>query len=274
MHEVERAATIITALAKGLAPRIGLILGSGLGGIADVIADAVDIAYEELPGFPAAKVAGHAGRLVVGRLAGTPVACLKGRAHLYEGATAHALRVPVRTLRQIGCDTLIVTNAAGACRRDLLPGSLMLIADHINLTGVNPLAGPNDERFGPRFPSMDGAYDAELRRHLTELASRLEIPLSEGVYLACLGPNYETPAEIRAFARLGADAVGMSTVPEVIVARHCGLRVAALSVITNPGAGLSAAAVAHDRVLDVAAQGGALLAKLLHAFLAELAASS
>ncbi|MSP87466.1 MAG: purine-nucleoside phosphorylase [Alphaproteobacteria bacterium] len=274
MHEIERAATVVTALAKGLRPRVGLILGSGLGGIADAIEGAVSIGYGELPGFTVGKVSGHAGRLILGRLAGMPVACLSGRAHLYEGTPVQAIRVPVRTLKKIGCDTLIVTNAAGACRRDLAPGSLMLIADHINMTGMSPLVGPDDGAFGPRFPSLEGAYDPALRARLLDLARRMDVPLREGVYLACLGPNYETPAEIRAFASLGADAVGMSTVPEVIVARHCGLRVAAVSVITNAGAGLSETPVAHDRVLDVAAEGGAHLARLLTVFLAELMTAS
>ena len=274
MHEIERAATVVTALAKGLRPRVGLILGSGLGGIADAIEGAVSIGYGELPGFTVGKVSGHAGRLILGRLAGMPVACLSGRAHLYEGTPVQAIRVPVRTLKKIGCDTLIVTNAAGACRRDLAPGSLMLIADHINMTGMSPLVGPDDGAFGPRFPSLEGAYDPALRARLLDLARRMDVPLREGVYLACLGPNYETPAEIRAFASLGADAVGMSTVPEVIVARHCGLRVAAVSVITNAGAGLCETPVAHDRVLDVAAEGGAHLARLLTVFLAELMTAS
>lgn len=273
MHEVERAATIVTALGKGLRPRVGMILGSGLGGVADAIEGAMSIAYGELPGFTVGKVSGHAGRLILGRLAGMPVACLSGRAHIYEGATPQALRVPVRTLKKIGCDTLIVTNAAGGCRRDMAPGSLMLISDHINMTGVSPLIGPNDDAVGPRFFSLEDAYDPALRVRLTDLAGRLGVPVREGVYLAYLGPNYETPAEIRAFASWGADAVGMSTVHEVIVARHCGLRVAAISVITNLAAGLSKTHVAHDRVLDVAAEGGAHLERLLTAFLAELAAT-
>ncbi|MBM3598308.1 MAG: purine-nucleoside phosphorylase [Alphaproteobacteria bacterium] len=271
MHEAERAATVVRALAKGLAPRVGLILGSGLGSIADAIEDAVDIGYQELPGFPASKVAGHAGRLVVGRLAGTPVVCLKGRAHLYEGAPAQALQVPVRTLKLVGCSTLFITNAAGSTRRTLKPGALMLISDHVNLTGMNPLIGANDDNFGPRFPAMEDAYDPELRADLLRLATGVRVRLREGVYLACLGPSYETPAEIRAFATMGADAVGMSTVPEVIVARHCGLKVAAISVITNFGAGLGELSAAHERVLDIAATAARDLGRLIQAWLAELA---
>lgn len=270
MHEAERAATVVRALGHGRVPRVGLILGSGLGGIADRITEAVAIEYRELPGFPVSKVAGHAGRLIMGRWGGIGIACLQGRAHLYEGASAQALQVPVRTLKEIGCEIIVITNAAGALRRDLEPSNLMLISDHINMMGVNPLIGPNDERFGPRFPSMENAYDAALRVDLKRAAERAGVELSEGVYLALLGPNYETAAEVRAFARLGADAVGMSTVPEVIVARHCGLRVAGLSIISNLGAGLGGEEIGHDRVLQIVAKAAEQVARLLDAFLTEL----
>lgn len=261
------AAKSIQARAAGFKPRVGLVLGSGLGPIAAGIADANTIPYAEIAGFPVTTVSGHAGRLVLGRLGGVAVACLEGRVHLYEGRPFVAIKTFVRTLKLIGCETVLLTNAAGAVRRGMPPGSLMMVTDHINFLPGNPLIGPNDDEFGPRFPAMNEVYDPALRALLRRAASRLGIALHEGVYLGCLGPSLETPAEIRAFASLGADAVGMSTVPEAIVARHCALRVAAISVITNLAAGLAESEHSHDQTLEYAGRAVADLSRLIAAFL-------
>jgi xanthosine phosphorylase len=271
-----RAAAEVIA-GRGGAPRLGIVLGSGLGGIADALADAVAIPYGELPGFPLPGVAGHGGRLVLGTLEGLPVACLQGRRHVYEGpvrpgeSPAAGMAVPVRALRAAGAEALLVTNAAGSLRAENGPGSLMAIADHINLLGANPLTGPNDDAIGPRFPSLAGAYDAELRAHLQSAARREGIELPEGVYLATAGPSFETPAEIRAFRTLGADAVGMSTVPEVILARHSGMRVAAVSAITNLAEGMGGEPLSHEQTLRFAGIAAEDLVRLIAAFCQELA---
>jgi xanthosine phosphorylase len=264
------AAEVIAARAKGFRPRVGLILGSGLGGIADAISDSVVIPYGDLPGFHVSTVAGHAGRLVLGELADVPVACLQGRAHVYEGVEPAALRAPVRALRAAGAELLLITSASGSLREDVGPGRLMLLTDHINMLGVNPLSGPNDDEVGPRFPSLRDAYDPELRERLRAAAAAAGIPLAEGVYLAAAGPSFETPAEIRAFRTLGADAVGMSTVPEAIVARHCGLRVAAVTTITNLAEGMSAEALSHEQTLQSAERAAGDLQRLIEGFLAGL----
>ena len=253
------------------APRVGIVLGSGLGAVAEAVERPTVMGYEELPGFPRPGVPGHPGRAVLGRLGGVPVAVLQGRAHLYEGVQPEALRTPVRALRAAGAEIVVLTNAAGSLRRDMAPGRLMAIADHINLTGWNPLAGPNDDAVGPRFPSLRDAYDSELRAQLHTAAHDLDIHLAEGVYLAVAGPSFETPAEIRAFRTLGADAVGMSTVHEVIVARHAGLRVAAISAITNLAEGLSDEPVSHARTLRDAERAAGDLARLLERFVGGLA---
>jgi xanthosine phosphorylase len=259
---VERAAQVLVQRAPA-PPRVAVVLGSGLGGVADAIEDAVAVSYEDLPGFPRPGVAGHAGRAVLGSVAGIPVAALQGRAHLYEGGDSDALRVPVRALRAAGASILILTNAAGSLRPDVGPGRLMAITDHINLTGMNLLIGPNDDALGPRFPALRDAYDPKLRETLNESARALEIPLAEGVYLAVSGPSFETPAEIRAYRTLGADAVGMSTVQETILARHCGLRVAAISVITNLAEGMSDEELSHEQTLRAAGLGAEDLTRLL-----------
>lgn len=266
-EQARRAAAIASARKGALEPRVGIILGSGLGGLADRIEDPVAIDYGELPGFPVPSIAGHRGSLVMGRLGGRDVACLAGRVHLYEGHPAAAVVPLVRTLQLLGCDTLVVTNAAGALDRDATPGTLMLVTDHINLQGQNPLVGANDDGFGPRFPAMSGAYDEALQAVLRSTAAQLGIALREGVYMALLGPCFETPAEIRAFARLGANAVGMSTVPEVIVARHCGMRVAAISVLTNLGAGLADEVLSHEQTLHMSGVAAADLQRLVIEFL-------
>jgi xanthosine phosphorylase len=237
-----------TLKAAGPAPRLGIVLGSGLGGLTDALEDGVAVPYGELEGFPPAGVAGHSGQVVLGRLAGLPVACLAGRKHVYEGDPT-AMRVPVRTIKALGAEAILVTNAAGSLRADVGPGRLMAIADHINLLGVNPLTGPNDDDVGPRFPSLRDAYDPGLLANLHAAARELGIELAEGVYLATAGPSFETPAEIRAFRTLGADAVGMSTVPEVILARHAGLRVVAVSAITNLAEGMGGEELSHEQTL-------------------------
>lgn len=247
-------------------PRIALVLGSGLGAFADALTDAVAIPYSDIPGFPVSSVQGHAGRLVVGRSGAVPIACMQGRQHLYEGHEPRDVALPVRTLKRLGAEVLVLTNAAGGIAPELGAGALMVLSDHINFTGRNPLVGPNDESIGPRFVDMSEPYDADLRRELAAAARDVDVKVSEGVYLMALGPNFETPAEIRAFARLGADAVGMSTVPETLVARHCGLRVVALSVITNPAAGISQHPLTHAETLSEAARAYDRVSRLLARF--------
>jgi purine-nucleoside phosphorylase len=231
---------------------LGFVLGSGLGGLAAEVQDAVRIPFAEIPGIPAATVVGHAGELVLGTWHGRSVAMLAGRLHCYEGHDASAIALPIRLLGMLGVDTLVVTNAAGGVNPSFVPGELMLINDHLNMLARSPLVGPNDDRLGPRFPDMTVAYDAEWRALTRKVASRDDIALREGVYAAMLGPAYETPAEIRMLQVLGADAVGMSTVPDVITARHMGMRVLGISCITNQGAGLGEGGLDHSHVKEVA----------------------
>ena len=266
----DTAAAAIRARAPGFAPRLGLVLGSGLGPIADSISSATIISYADIPGFPQPGVEGHAGKMILGTLGGLPVACLQGRVHLYEGKGAEPIKMLVRTFKRLGCESLLLTNAAGSLRAGMGAGSLMMISDHLNMQPANPLTGANDEEFGPRFPPMEDAYDPDLRRILGRVAGRAGIVLGEGVYAAILGPSFETPAEIRAFARLGADAVGMSTVPEAIVARHCGLRVAAVSVITNLAAGMGEP-LSHEQTLREAAGAATKLQTLIAGYCEALA---
>lgn len=229
-------------------PRVGIVLGSGLGGFVDRVEGSVAIDYRDIPGLPTPHVAGHAGQLVLGEISGASVACLSGRAHLYEGHAPQDVVFGARLLAELGCGAVLVTNAAGGIHARLVPGTLMLISDHINLTGRNPLVGFNDERLGPRFPDMSAAYDPELRVAAHAVAREQGITLEEGVYAGVLGPSYETPAEIRMLATLGADAVGMSTVLEVIALRHRGVRVGGLSCITNWAAGISPTPLDHAEV--------------------------
>ena len=250
----------------GVGPRIGIVLGSGLGEVAEAVEDPKIIGYEALPGFPRTGVEGHEGRAVLGVIRGVPVAVLQGRAHLYEGTDLERLRTPVRALCAAGAEILVLTNAAGSLRAELGPGRLMLISDHINMTGVNVLAGPNADELGPRFPSLRDAYDPALRGEMHAAAEQLGTELAEGVYVAVSGPSFETPAEIRAFKVLGADAVGMSTVHETIVARHCGLRVAAVSAISNLAEGLSDRPLSHEQTLHDAARAAKDLGPLLIRF--------
>jgi xanthosine phosphorylase len=263
---------VIRSRAGGLEPRVGLVLGSGLGGLADAIEQAVVIPYTDLPGFPQPGVQGHAGRLLLGRLEGVEVACLQGRVHLYEGIAATAVNPMIRVLKGAGCERLILTNAAGSLKPETGPGSIVLIEDHINLQGQNPLTGPNEPVAGPRFVDLSEVYDRRMRERARALAGQLGIPLSSGVYLATAGPSFETPAEIRAFRTLGADLVGMSTVPEAISARHCGLALLAFSVVTNLAAGLGQTPLSHEETLAVATRAASLLERLLRALLGELKA--
>jgi xanthosine phosphorylase len=264
-----QAASVITER-SGLRPRVGIVLGSGLGAVADAVTDPTAIDYADLPGFPRPTVAGHGGRAVLGRIGEVPVAVLQGRAHVYEGGDFDAIRTPVRALRAAGGEILVLTNAAGSLRPEVGPGRLMLITDHINLSGVNVLTGPNDDEIGPRFPSLRDAYDPELRERLRGAAAELGTELAEGVYIAVSGPTFETPAEIRACRMLGADAVGMSTVHETAVARHAGLRVAAVSAITNLAEGMSPEPLSHEQTLRDAQLAADALAPLLVKFVEDL----
>jgi xanthosine phosphorylase len=261
------AAEVVRERAPGFAPRVGLVLGSGLGAVADALTDAVTIPYGDLPGFKVGGVGGHAGALVCGRRGDLEVACYSGRAHVYEGSTGAQVAAPVRLLAELGAEAVVLTCAAGSLDPANGPGSLVVFCDHINLMGFNPLAGPNDDTLGPRFPSLSGLYDAELRERLHAAAGER---LPEGVYLAVQGPSFETPAEIRAFRTLGADLVGMSTVPEAIAARHCGLRVAAVAAVTNLAEGMGDVELSHEQTLAEAAKGGARLTALLGRFLEDL----
>ncbi|HWE58916.1 MAG TPA: purine-nucleoside phosphorylase [Solirubrobacteraceae bacterium] len=252
-------------------PHVGVILGSGLGAVAGAIEDPTVIGYERLPGFPRPTVQGHAGKVVQGHIAGVPVAILQGRAHLYEGGPIDELRAPVRWLKTAGAEILVQTNAAGSLRPELGPGSLMAITDHINLTGISVLIGPNDDSIGPRFPAMGRAYDPELLAELRAAAAEQSVALAEGVYTGWSGPAFETAAEIRAIRILGGDAVGMSTVHETVVARHCGLRVAAISAITNLAEGMGDVPLSHEQTLTDAARAAEDLVRLLVAFIPRLA---
>ena len=249
--QIQTAADVVRKKTK-LTPKVGIILGSGLGDFADSLADKVAIPYGEIPDFPTSSVPGHAGRLVVGKLQGAPVVAMQGRVHMYEGYAPWQVAFPARVLCALGVRSLVVTNAAGGIRADLVPGDLMIITDHINLSGANPLTGPNEDRLGPRFPDMSTAYHPALRALLAQTAERLQIPMKEGVYVWLSGPSYETPAEIRFLRTVGVDAVGMSTVPEVIVASHMGVRVAGISCITNLAAGIGRQPLSHTEVAETA----------------------
>lgn len=228
---------------------VAIVLGSGLGSFANDLAGAVKIPYAEIPGFARATVEGHAGQLVIGQTGETTIAAMQGRFHFYEGYALEDVTFPIRTLKLLGVKTLILTNASGSLNTEFTPGSLMVITDHINLMGVNPLIGPNDERFGPRFPDMTSTYDPDLQNVVIEEAKAMGLDMRRGVYAALTGPTYETPAEIHMVRTLGADAVGMSTVPEAIVARHMGMRVIGISCITNLAAGVSNSPVDHSQVI-------------------------
>jgi purine-nucleoside phosphorylase len=239
-------------------PRLGIILGSGLGGLADEIEDALYVPYADVPYFPMSTVEGHAGRLVIGNLRPegggepVPVVALQGRFHLYEGYDASQVVFPVRALARLGVEAFIISNAAGGINEDFKPGDLMTISDHINLTGQNPLMGSHDDRLGPRFPDMSAAYDPEFRGFLTEAATERGMQLKEGVYTVLSGPSYETPAEVRMLRLLGCDACGMSTIPEVVACRQLGVRVLGISLISNHAAGIAAQPLTHQEVMETA----------------------
>lgn len=245
----EAAAAYIHSKTK-LRPRIALVLGSGLGSFADEFTHATKIPYADIPHFPKSTAIGHAGQLVIGRVGEIPVAGMQGRVHLYEGYSAKDVALPIRIFSRMGVRAVILTNAAGGIKREFTQGQLVVIRDHINLQGVNPLAGPNDDRFGPRFPDMTTAYDRRFREMTVGEANRSGIGLYEGIYAALPGPSYETPAEIRYLRTIGADLVGMSTVPEVIAARHSGIRVLGLSCVTNAAAGILDQPLDHKEVLE------------------------
>lgn len=245
----ESAAALVLSRTP-LRPRIGLVLGSGLGGFADELADAVRVPYADIPSFPRSTAIGHAGQMVIGTSNGIPVAAMSGRVHLYEGYSPKEVVFPVRVLARMGIRALILTNAAGGINLEYKQGALVVIKDHINLQGQNPLVGPNDERFGLRFPDMTQAYWKPYREMALEEAGKLRLTVYEGVYAGLLGPSFETPAEIRYLRTIGADLVGMSTIPEVIAARHMGLNVLAISCVTNMAAGILDQVLSHEEVLE------------------------
>jgi len=249
--QVDEAASAIRSRGGAL-PDTAVVLGSGLGDFADTLLDAVAAPYAELPHWPASGVVGHAGRLVIGNVQGRRVAALSGRAHFYEGHDLSTVVFATRVMGRLGVKRIILTNAAGGINTGFAQGALMVIDDHINMLGSNPLVGPNDERLGPRFPDMSEVYSARLRRIADEAAGARGIPVAHGVYVAVHGPSYETPAEIRFFRTIGADAVGMSTVPEAIAARHMGLEVLGISCITNMAAGVLPQTLVHDEVMETA----------------------
>ena len=244
-------------------PRIGLILGSGLGGVSERIEEPQALDYKDIPGFLSSTAPGHEGRLIFGRLSGKPVVCMQGRFHLYEGYDVKDIVFPIRVMKLLGVETLIITNAAGGINTDYNVGDLMIVGDHINFMGENPLVGANEQAFGTRFPDMSKAYDPALRELVKEAVDGVDIRLREGVYLACKGPSYETPAEIRAFRIWGADAVGMSTVPEVIAAVHYGVKVLALSLITNMAAGVLDKPLSEQEVIEIGSNKSGELQKLI-----------
>ena len=253
-----------------LVPKVGIVLGSGLGGLADDLADPVAIPFADLPGWPAATAPGHIGRLLLGRLGGTPVAMLQGRFHVYEGNDPGLVVQPVLLFRKRGADIVVLTNAAGGVDPSYGPGTLMVIADHLNLTGRTPLLGPNSDRIGPRFQDLTDAWSPRLRTALKAAGVAEGVALEEGVYAGLLGPQYETPAEVRMLRGLGADAVGMSTVLECIAARWAGLEVCGVSLVTNPGAGYSGEPLSHEEVLAAGAEAGPRLARVIRRFVSDL----
>ncbi len=264
------AADIIRQRAPHIQPRAAMILGSGLGALADSMTEIVTLDYTELPGFPVSSVAGHAGQLIIGKLENIPILCMKGRGHFYEGRGMQVMLSAIRTFKLMGCEFLFATNAAGSLRQNVAPGRLVALSDHINFMPESPLVGHNDDRFGPRFFSLANAYDLALRTHLKDVANRLKIDLAEGIFAAYTGPNFETPAEIRMMQMLGCDVVGMSIVPEVLSARHCDLKVIAVSAITNYAEGLSDTPLSHEQTLRCAALAAEDFIRLIRAFFADL----
>lgn len=244
-------------------PDIAVVLGSGLGNLADAVENPVYVDYKDIEGFPVSTAPGHKGRFIFGTLMGKKVACMQGRFHFYEGYNMQQVVLGVRVLRKLGCEKLIVTNAAGGINTDFVPGDIMMITDHINFMGTNVLIGKNDGTLGTRFPDMSYAYNPQLREKAEKCAKELGMIIKKGVYIGCTGPSYETPAEIRAFRILGADAVGMSTVPEVIAANHCGMKVLAFSLITNMAAGILEQPLSEEEVLETGAKKSRELQQLI-----------
>src|SRR5687768_12938719 len=269
-ERAEHAARIIRARTKR-EPQIAIVLGSRLGLFADDFEEAVGIPYEEIPGFMRSTAEGHAGRLVIGKVDTVPVIAMQGRVHYYEGYSLEEVTFPVRTFKVLGVKTLILTNASGGINVELSQGALMVISDHLNLMGDNPLRGPNDERFGPRFPDMSAVYSPDLQELVIEESRAIEVEVRRGIYGALSGPSYETPAEILLLRNLGADAVGMSTVPEAIVARHMGLDVLGISCITNMAAGISENPINHEEVIETGERVRATFTQLLRRVIAKQA---
>lgn len=261
-EKILRAAEYIRAQVA-MQPKIGLVLGSGLGDYADTLENPVRISYCDIPNFPVPSIPGHTGALVFGRKCGQEVVVMQGRIHYYEGLPQQEITLPIRVLAALGVKTVVLTNACGGVNLSFVPGDLMLISDHVNFSGSNPLIGPNLDTFGPRFPDMSDLYTASLRAAIREKAAEAGIPLQEGVYAMYSGPNYETPAEIRMFRALGADTVGMSTVPEALVASHCGMQVVGISCVTNMAAGVLPVKLSHAEVTETANRVSAKFRKLI-----------
>jgi|HubBroStandDraft_4_1064222.scaffolds.fasta_scaffold52748_2 purine-nucleoside phosphorylase len=257
------AAADFLLVRTALRPRIGIVLGSGLGAFASELQDATAISFADIPHFPQSTVPGHSGRLVLGTIANVPVAVMQGRVHAYEGYSSDEVTFPIRVLGRMGVAQVVLTNAAGGINPAFKQGQLVLLSDHINLTGRNPIAGANDDRFGPRFFDMSEAYSARLRTVAHDAARAMDFRLDEGVYLSVLGPSFETPAEIRAFATMGADLVGMSTVQETIAARHMGIEVLGISCVTNMASGIQKEPLSHEEVMETGRAVEAQLAELL-----------
>lgn len=271
IQEINQAAQYIASKTDAK-PKVGLILGSGLGSLADEIKNPVNIPYNEIPFFAQSGAVGHANELVIGDLMGVTVAAMKGRFHYYEGFTLDEVTFPVRVMKALGIEKLIITNACGAVNKDFEPGDLMLITDHINLTGANPLIGPNNDELGTRFPDLSQVYDKNLQAIAKQVAQEKDVTLHEGVYAWWTGPTYETPAEIRMVRTLGADAVGMSTVPEVIVAAHGNMKVLGISCLTNMASGILETPLSHQEVIDVAAKAREKFVSLIKGVLENLSA--
>ena len=270
LYERAQRATQFIHSRTSTAPSVAVVLGSGRGAFADELIDATAIGYDEIPGFAHATVEGHAGRLVIGKAGNVAVAAMQGRFHFYEGYSLEEVTFPIRVLKLLGVNTLMLTNAAGSLNTELTPGSLMVISDHINLMGVNPLIGPNEENFGPRFPDLSVAYDPDLQSLVIDEANAMGLSLRRGVYASLTGPSYETPAEIHMVRTLGADAVGMSTVPEAIVARHMEMRVIGISCITNLAAGVSSRPIDHSQVMEIGESVRGQFTELLRRVIAKL----
>lgn len=267
MTELARIAAKTIRDHVSVQPEFGIILGSGLGALAQQMTSSQVFAYRDLAGFPCTTIEGQQSQLTLGYMQQAPVVCLQGRSHYYEGCDSQQILTYVRTLKLLGCHTVIITGAVGSLHAEVKPGQLVLLRDHINFQGRNPLAGANDVEFGPRFPDMSEPYDRQWRQQLEKVGHDLSLPLMEGIYISVLGPCFETPSEIRLFRTWGADVIGMSVVPEVIVARHCGLRVIGLAVVTNLAAGLTAAPQSHEETLYTAEHATAKMVRLIQAFM-------